>query len=137
MKESLLQLAGVGPAIARLLEEAGFADVEAIAAAEPSKLEAVRGVGSVRAASLQVQATDLVAAGTAAVPFIGPDEDRENQARKLRKKVKRLRGEARRLAEKAESTKSKKKRKRRLRKVADLEKAARKARRKAKKLLAG
>jgi Holliday junction resolvasome RuvABC DNA-binding subunit len=137
MNESLLQLAGVGPAIARLLEEAGFADVEAIAAAEPSELVAVRGVGSVRAASLRVQAADLVAAGTAAAPFIGPDEDRENQARKLRRKAKRLRGEARRLTKRAESTKSKKKRKRRLRKVADLEKAARKARRKAKKLLAG
>lgn len=136
MEHSLLDLAGVGPTIARVLSEAGFTDVTSIADAEPEELEAVRGIGAARAVSLRIQATGLVRTREADARPVERGENREQQANRLRKKAKRLRREAKRFAKKAGSTKSKKKRKRRLRKAADLEKAARKARRQAKKLLA-
>jgi Holliday junction resolvasome RuvABC DNA-binding subunit len=138
MKKSLLDVTGVGPATARLLDEAGFSSVASIANAEPGALAMVRGIGPVRAVSLQIEAQQLLAGSelvSAAVASAEPSK-RQRRAKRLRKQAKQLRKQAKMLAKKAESSKSKKKRKRRLREAAELEAAAKKARRDAKKLLA-
>jgi len=139
MNNSLLDVAGVGPATALLLAEAGFTSVESIANAEPGAQAKVRGIGPVRAASLQ-SAAQRLPSGSEPVPTEvasdGPAK-REKRAKKLREQAKQLRKQAKQLTKKAESSKSKKKRKRRLREAAQLEAAAKKARRKARKLASG
>jgi predicted flap endonuclease-1-like 5' DNA nuclease len=138
VRESLLDVTGVGPATARLLDEAGFSSVASIANAEPRALAMVQGIGPVRAVSLRIEAQQLLAGSelvSTAVASAEPSK-RKRRAKKLRKQAKQLRTQAKVLAKKAESSKSKKKRKRRLREAAKLEAAAKKARRDAKKLLA-
>lgn len=133
MEKALLDLSGVGPAIAGLLAEAGFSSVLSIAQAEPGALTVIRGIGPARAASLRNEAQRLV--GQDEPQASATHQELEEQARRLRKDAKQLRKRARRLTKKAKATKSKKKRKQRQRKASKLEAAARKARRKAKKLL--
>lgn len=138
VRKSLLDVTGVGPATARLLDEAGFSSVASIANAEPGALAMVQGIGPVRAVSLRIEAQRLLAGSGFASTAVASAElsERNRRARKLRKQAKQLRTQAKVLAKKAESSKSKKKRKRRLREAAKLEAAAKKARRDAKKLLA-
>ncbi len=136
--DSLIDVAGVGPATARRLSEAGFTSVVSIADAEWGALAVVGGIGPVRAESLQTAAQRLLAGGEPVSRAVTGDDPsiREERAKGLRKHAKQLRTRARKLSKKAGLTKSKKKRKRRLREAAKLEAAAKKARRKAKKLLA-
>jgi Holliday junction resolvasome RuvABC DNA-binding subunit len=138
MTDKLLEVTGVGPATARLLTEAGFADIESITDAEPKALAAIRGIGPVRAANIQTGAQRLLASVKPEYGGATSNEPSkaEQRAKKLRKRAKQLRRQASRLTKKADSTKSKKKRKQRLHEAAELEVAADKARRKAKKLLA-
>jgi Holliday junction resolvasome RuvABC DNA-binding subunit len=132
MTASLLDLNGVGPVTASLLEEAGFADVAAVGAADQEALAAVRGIGTVRATSLLDEARRLLGATDPPEPDAGAAK-----VAKWEKRAKKLKKQAKQLAKKARSTKSKKKRKRHMRAAAEAEAAAEKARRKAKKLRKG
>ena len=137
MTNSLLDIAGVGPATARQLAEAGFESISAVAVADPSALAEVRGIGPIRAASLGTEARQLLA-DIDPVPSetTSDDPSTEERAARLRKQAKQLRKQAGQLTKKAKATRSKKKRKRCLREAARLEKKAKSKRKKAKKLLA-
>jgi predicted flap endonuclease-1-like 5' DNA nuclease len=137
MAVSLLDIKGVGPTLARLLSEAGFADPSAIASADTQELTNIAGIGGRSAVVIQEDAIRLL---TETGPVDAAEEDTTDstrKAKKLRKQAKQLRKQAKLLTKRAEKTKSKKKRKRRLREAAKLEATAKRKRRKAKKLLGG
>jgi hypothetical protein len=139
MAASLVDIRGVGPALARLLTEAGLADVSSVATAERRKLIEINGIGERTAGAIQAEAIRLTAEMDP-VPTGEPGggiSSRKKKAKKLRKQAKQLRAQAKLLTKKAEKSKSKKKRKRRRRQVAQLEAAAKRKRRKANKLLTG
>lgn len=71
----LTYIAGIGPAAAAVLVESGFPDVEAVAKSDLESLCAVRGFGSVRAAS-------VLAAAQSLVPVVKGEEPKENKNKK-------------------------------------------------------
>lgn len=141
----LLDITGVGPVTARLLNEAGMPTVKSVADVDTSTLASVRGIGPVKAESMKAEAAQLVGMteperaedlDTPTSKRDRPGKDRRKRAKKLHKQAKQQTKKAKQQTKKAKSAKSKKKRKRLTNAAAKLEKAAKKSRRKAKKLLA-
>ncbi len=134
----LLDITGVGPVKARLLNDAGMATVASVADADASTLANIRGIGPVSAETIKADAVRL-AGMTVAKPAVSLGtltSDRRQRGNDLQMRAKKLRKQAKQKTKKAKSAQSKKKRKRLAQKAAKLEKAAKKARRSAKELLA-
>jgi hypothetical protein len=80
----LTQIAGIGPATARLLEKNGFASVESVAKASDSGLAKVPGFGMARAAVVIVAAQSLLA--TPAMQEPGGDKKNTGKGKAGKKK---------------------------------------------------
>jgi len=104
----LTEIAGIGPATARLLADNGFATVESIAKASDQELAKVPGFGMVRAAVVIDAAQSLVKAPAVQEPG-GDKKKKKKKTKKDKGKKKKKKGKDKK--KKKKDKKGKKKRK--------------------------
>ena len=141
----LQSLAGVGPATAKTLADAGFGDRDSIASATVEQLVAVRGFAEARATALITEAQNSVGSEEAVdlesveqTTTEAPEQDEDQRPKSRRKTRKKLRARHADLKKRAKKARKKSKtassKKKRRRWAAEADRLARKAKKTKKRL---